>query len=64
MKLRLSTNEGKPVDSVSAKSISEKGMVSGVVMDLVGPFSGSNHVVYMDDIFTSGSLVEELAHDA
>ena len=55
--------EGKPVDPVSGKSIPEKGMVSQVVKDLVGPFSGSNHVVYMDNFFTSGPLVEELAQD-
>ena len=29
--------EGKPVDPVSGKSISEKGMVNQVVKDLVGP---------------------------
>ena len=36
-------------------------MVARVVKDLVGPFSGLNHVVYMDNYFTSGPLVEELA---
>ena len=34
-----------------------------VSWDLVGTFSGSNHVVYMDYFFTSGPLVEELAQD-
>ena len=48
--------EGKPIDSVSGKPISEKGMVSRVVKYLVGPFD-----VYMDNFFTSGPLVEDLA---
>ena len=38
-------------------------MVARVVKDLVGPLSGLNHVVYMDNYFTSGPLVEELAQD-
>ena len=45
------------------QSIYEKGTVSQVLKDLVGPFSVSNHVVYMDNFFTSGPLVEELAQD-
>ena len=52
--------EEKPA---TGKSTSEKGMVARVVKDLVGPFSGLNHVVYMDNYFTSGPLVEELAQD-
>ena len=55
--------EGKPIDPATGKSTSEKGMVARVVEDLVGPFSGLNHVVYMDNYFTSGPLVEELAQD-
>ena len=49
--------EGKPIDG--------KRMVTRVVKDLVGPFSGFsfNHVVYMDKYFTSGPPVEELAQD-
>ena len=38
-------------------------MVTRVVKDLSGPFSGLNHVVYMDNYFASGPLVEELAQD-
>ena len=38
-------------------------MVARVVKDLVSPFSGLNHVVYIDNYFTSGPLVEELAQD-
>ena len=55
--------EGKPIDPVTGKSTSEKGMVIQVVKDLVGPFSGFNHVFYIDNYFTSGPLVEELARD-
>lgn len=55
--------EGKPLDSVTGKPVAEKGMVRRVVRDLIGPFAGSNHVVYADNFFTSGPLVEELAHD-
>ena len=42
---------GKPIDSVSGKPISEKGMVSGVVKDLVGPFEGFNHVASLHGQF-------------
>ena len=55
--------EGRPVDPGSGKSVTEKGMVSRVVKDLTLPFSGSNHVLYMDNFFNSGPLVEELAED-
>ena len=55
--------EGKPIDPATGKSTSEKGMVTRVVKDLVGPSSGLNHVVYMDNYFTSGPLVEELVQD-
>ena len=55
--------EGKPIEYVSGKPMSEKGMVSRVVKDLVGPFEGFNHVVYMDNFFTSGPLVQDLAEN-
>ena len=29
-------------------------------MELVSPFSGLNHVLYLDNFFTSGPLVSEL----
>ena len=35
-------------------------MVKRVVMELVSPFSGLNHVLYLDNFFTSGLLVNEL----
>ena len=37
-------------------------MFTRVVKDLVGPFSGY-HAVCMDNYFTSGHLVEELAQE-
>ena len=36
-------------------------MVCRVVKYLVGPFEGFNHVVYMNNSFTSGPPVEDLA---
>ena len=32
-----------------------------VVKDLLSPFEGMNHVVYMDNFLNSGPLVDELA---
>ena len=55
--------EGKPIDPATGKFTSEKGMVTRVIKDLVGQFSGFNHVVYMNNYFTSGPIVEELAQD-
>ena len=55
--------EGKPIDPATEKSTSEMGMVTQVVKDLFSPFSGFNHVVYMDNYFISGPLVEEIAQD-
>ena len=55
--------EGRPVDPGSGKSVAEKGMVFRVANDLTRPFTGYNHVLYMDIFFTSGPLVEQLAED-
>ena len=51
------------MDPGSGKSVTEKGMVSWVVKDLTLPFSGSKHVLYMDNFFNNGPLVEQLAED-
>ena len=51
------------MDLGSGKSVTENGMVSRVVKDLTLPFSGFNHVLYMDNFFNSGPLVEQLAED-
>ena len=47
--------------SITGKKVSEKGLVKRVVKDLVEPFDGSNHVLYCDNYYSSGPLVEELA---
>ena len=52
---------GKPIDPCSGRKVSEKGLVKKVVKDLLSPFEGMNHVVYMDNFFNSGPLVDELA---
>ena len=52
---------GVPRHPVSGEKMPEKGMVMRVVKDLVAPFSDLNHVLYMDNFFTSGPLVEALA---
>ena len=53
--------EGKPTDPLTGKKVSEKGLTKRVVLDLLAPFEGMNHVVYLDNYFTSGPLVDALA---
>ena len=48
--------EGKPASGT------EKGLVMKVVLDLLSPFEQLNHVLYLDNYFTSGPLVEALAN--
>ena len=52
---------GRPIDPLMGKKVSEKGLTMRVVSDLTAPFEGLNHVVYCDNYFTSGPLVEMLA---
>ena len=52
--------DGKPRDPVTGKAVREKGLVNRVVTDLVAPFEDHNHVVYCDNFFTSGPLVDAL----
>ena len=54
---------GIPTDSETGERIPEKGLVKKVVTGLVDPFKGMNHVVYCDNFFTSGPLVDMLAKD-
>ena len=54
--------EGRTTDPVSRKKISEKGLTMRVVSDLTSPFEGLNHVVYCDNFYTSGPLIEMLAN--
>ena len=51
---------GRLTDSSGSK-MSEKGLVSRVVNDLVEPFYGESHVVYMGNFYASGPLIHELA---
>lgn len=55
--------DGKPTDLVTGKQVTETGMVKRVVKDLLSPFGGLNHVVYCDNYYTSGPLIDELAKD-
>ena len=54
-------SEGKPTNPVTGKQEAEKGMAMRVVTDLLRPFVDTNHVVYCDNYFSSGPLVEALA---
>ena len=47
--------EGKPDGK------SEKGLVMRVVKDLLEPFAGFNHVLYCDNYYSSGPLLDSLA---
>jgi len=55
--------EGKPVDPATGKKVTEKGLTLRVVKDLLSVYVGLNHVVYMDNYFTSGPLIEALEMD-
>ena len=48
---------------MTGKKTPEKGLARRVVMDLVAPFPGLNHVVYCDNFYSSGPLADELAKD-
>ena len=54
---------GKPTDPTTGKKTPERGLAKRVVSDLVAPFVGSNHVVYCDNFYSSGPLVDMLAKD-
>ena len=55
--------DGRPIDPETGKKMSEKGLVMRVVSDLLAPFAKMNHVVYFDNFYTSGPLVDMLAKD-
>ena len=46
---------------MTGKKVTEKGLVKRVVQELLEPFEKLNHVVYLDNFFTSGPLVDVLA---
>ena len=50
---------GKPTDS-SGRKVTEKGLKKRLVTDLVKPFKGANHVVHIDNYYTSGPLIDTL----
>ena len=52
--------EGKPVDPDTGKKVAEKGLVNRVVSELVAPFSGMNYVLYCDNFYTNGPLIDML----
>ena len=52
---------GAPTNPVTGEKTQEKGLAKRVVGDLVAPFTGVNHVVYCDNFYSSGPLVEMLA---
>ena len=52
--------EGQPTDPLTGKKVPEKGLIRKVVEGLLEPFEGMGHVVYLDNYFTSGPLVESL----
>ncbi len=53
--------EGRPVNPRTGKKVSERGLTKRVVLDLLNPFEGLNHVVYLDNFFSSVPLVDALA---
>ena len=52
--------DSRTTDPVSKKNISEKGLTMRVVSDLTSLFKGLNHVVYFDNFYTSGPLIDML----
>ena len=50
--------DGAPTNPVTGEKTQEKGLAKRVVGDLVAPFTGVNHVVYCDNFYSSGPLVE------
>ena len=56
--LRWQTNRSRDWEKMS-----EKGLVMRVVSDLLAPFAKMNHVVYFNNFYTSGPLVDMLAKD-
>ena len=52
-----------PTSPVTGEKTQEKGLAKRVVGDLVAPFTGVNHVVYCDNFYSSGPLVETLASE-
>ena len=57
--------DGRSVDVVTGEKVSEKGLgkrISSLELVHVAPFVGMNPVVYCDNFFTSGPIVDSLAY--
>ena len=54
--------DSRTTDPVSRNKIPEKGLTMRVVSDLTSPFEGLNHMVYCDNFYSSGPLIEMLAN--
>ena len=48
---------------LGGRLITEKGLKTSVITELVEPFKNRNHVVYLDNYYTSGPLIDNLAKD-
>ena len=55
---------GKPTDLSTGKRTAEKGLAMRVVNDLVRPFVGLSHVIYCDNFYSNGPLLDMLAKDS
>ena len=49
---------GRPTYLLTGRKTSEKGLAKRVVKDLAGTFVGLNRVVYCDNFFSSGPLID------
>ena len=54
---------GASRDLVTGRKVPERGLAKRVVGNLVAPFVGVNHVLYCDNFYSSGPLVDSLARD-
>ena len=48
---------------MTGRKAPERGLAKRVVGNLVAPFVGVNHVLYCDNLYSSGPLVDSLARD-
>ena len=52
---------GRQVDPRTGRAVSEVGQTARVVNELLEPYEGENHVLYVDNFYSSGPLADELA---
>ena len=48
---------------MTGQKVPERGLAKRVVGNLVAPFVGVNHVLYCNNLYSSGLLVDSLARD-